>query len=118
MTMQVPLVRFLRNPGREVRSIECEFVRRIGLLGIRADDSAAIRRLFERAGTEKSSRMQESITSDLLGLGLLLVCLLRQSSTAGGLALEPATQAFVDAMLCAPASVPKLAAHFLTQRTA
>lgn len=96
---------FLRNPGREARSIECEFVRRLGLLGIRADDAAAIRQLFELAGTDRGSRQQEAATADLLGLGLLLVKLLCQSAAAGGeLTLEPATRAFVAAMLGAPAA--------------
>ena len=99
---------FLRNPGREARSIEGEFVRRLGLLGIRADDSAAIRQLFDRAGTGRESGLQESTTADLLGLGLVLVKLLRQSTAAGdGLPLEPATRAFVDAMLGAPAAAQR-----------
>lgn len=109
-TTQFPTAGFLRNPGREARSIECEFVRRLGLLGIRADDSAAIRQLFARAGTGKESRLQESVTADLLGLGLLLVKLLRQSAAAGGeLTLEPATRAFVAAMLGAPAAMRPVA---------
>lgn len=99
---------FLRNPGREAHSIEGEFVRRLGLLGIRADNSAAIRQLFARAGTGRESGLQVSTTADLLGLGLVLVKLLRQSAAAGdGLPLEPATRAFVDAMLGAPAATQR-----------
>lgn len=108
-TTQFPTTGFLRNPGREARTIECEFVRRLALLGIRADDSAAIRQLFARAGTGKESRLQESVTADLLGLGLLLVKLLRQSAAGGELTLEPATRAFVAAMLGAPAAIRPVA---------
>jgi len=90
----------LRNPGREARYIESELVRRLSLMGIGADDSAAIRQLFERSSVGKESRLQESMTSDILGLGLVLVKLWHQYSAAGGhLKPEPATRALVDSML-------------------
>lgn len=95
----------LGNPGREARAIERELARHLGLLGIRVDDGAAIRQLLARAGSGRESGRQESPSADLLGLALVLAKLLRQSAATGDkLALEPATRAFVDAMLGAPAA--------------
>lgn len=91
---------FLRNPGREARHIESELVRRLSLMRIGADDSAAIRKLFDGKSTVKANREQESMISDLLGLGLVLVKLMRQSlATGSDLKLQPATRALVDAIL-------------------
>lgn len=49
----------LGNSGREARQIEPELLRRWGLMGIDADHSAAIRKLFEPTTVEKGSRRQE-----------------------------------------------------------
>jgi hypothetical protein len=97
---------FLRNPGREARHIESELLRRLSLMGIDPDDSAAIRQLIERSAVGKESRQQGSMTSDILGLGLVLIKLVRQSSATGGhLKLERATRALVDAMLGSRVSI-------------
>ena len=91
---------FLRNPGREARQIESELVRRLSLMGIGPADSVAIRQFFHRQFAVKANRVQESMSSDLLGLGLLLLKLLRQSLVTGSnLKLEPATRALVETML-------------------
>ncbi len=49
----------LRNPGHEARQIEPEMLRRRGLMGIDADYSAAIRKLFEPTAVGKGNRQQE-----------------------------------------------------------
>lgn len=99
-TTQVHAESFFRNLGREAARVECELARRLLLLGIHLDDRAAIRRLFDSAYLGKVDRQRDSMTSDLLGLGLILVKLVRQSSSAGSdLQLEPATRAFVNGVL-------------------
>lgn len=94
-TMQAEAGGFFRNPGREVARLEYEVARRLRLLGIAPDDRAGIRRLL--AGPH------DSMTADLLGLGLLLLRLLRQSSSAGRApGLGPASRAFIDGLLGRP----------------
>lgn len=96
---QVQAEGVFRNPDREAARIECELARRMRLLGIRPDDSAAMRRFFDSAYLGNPSRQQDSMESDLLGLGLVIVKLIRTSSSAGSdILLEPATRAFVEAM--------------------
>lgn len=98
--MRVSVERHFKNPGREAAHIEGELARRLCLLGVRLEDSAAIRQLFSGASQGNVGRQLDSTTSDLLGLGLVMVKVLRQSASAGsGLRLQPATRAFVDAML-------------------
>lgn len=83
---------FFRNPDREVARLEYEVARRLRLLGIAPGDRAAIRRWL--------ADPQDSTTADLLGLGLLLVRLLRQSASAGrDPGLGPTSRAFIDGLL-------------------
>ena len=90
---------FLRNPGREVRCVESELLRRLGLMGIGADNAAAVRQVFGRRLLEKGNPLHESMISDLLGLGLVLAKLVHQiSPSASDLWLEPATRALLDTM--------------------
>jgi hypothetical protein len=91
---------FFRNPGREAARIECEVVRRLRLLGIAPDDREGIRRLLISAPAGQANRQPDSTTADLLGLALLLVKLLRQSSSVGrDLDLAPASRVFIDIVL-------------------
>lgn len=98
--MRMHAAALFKNPGREAARIEGELARRLCLLGIRPDDSAAIRRFFAGTFHGNARRQADSTTSDLLGLGLVMVKVVLQSSSAGSrFRLEPATRAFVDAML-------------------
>ena len=90
---------FLRNPGREVRCVESELLRRLGLMGIGADNAAAVRQVFGRSLLEKGAPLHQSMVTDLLGLGLVLAKLVHQiSPSASDLWLEPATRALLDTM--------------------
>lgn len=89
---QMTMEAFSRNPTREARNIEGELLRRLCMVGIRADDATAIRQLFDRGALGR--------TSELLGLGLLLLKLVRLSTAAGGeLTLKAETHVFLDAVL-------------------
>ncbi|WP_428826545.1 hypothetical protein ACLIKD_20875 [Azonexus sp. IMCC34842] len=110
-TMQAEAGGFFRNPGREVARLEDEVARRLRLLGIAPDDRAGIRRLLAGPPAGKAGGQHDSTTADLLGLGLLLVRLLRQSASAGrNPGLGPTSRAFIDGVLgrrSTPAALPE-----------
>ena len=90
---------FLRNHGLEVRCVESELLRRMYLMGIGADNAAAVRQVFGRSLLEKGNSLHESMITDLLGLGLVLAKLVHQIlPSASALWLEPATRALLDTM--------------------
>ncbi len=96
---------FLGNPGREARRVQAELLRRLGLIGIGAEDGAAVRRLLGQDAPIGGGHWQAALVADVLGLGLVMGKLVHRTAAGGpGLSLEPATRALLETLQGRPAS--------------